>query len=267
MINRLISKSKKSFRKLRKYFKKNKNIPLTVVDNYINAPDKQHIGDMRLMFREFLKKDLKPDYILDVGAHSTEWIRMYMEFFPASTAYLIEPLAEMKDKLEKFCIDYPGSKYFLNGAGSKEGKLYLTTKVSLEGASFLLKENKNLIKNNFQREIDIITIDGLIEKNEIEIPDIVKLDVQGFELEVLKGAEKLFGKTEVFILEVSLFEYVKGTPIFSEVISFMSERGYEVYDFPGFLRRPFDGALGQIDVCFVRKNGFLRASNLWFKPE
>ena len=43
----------------------------------------------------------------------------------------------------------------------------------------------------------------------------------------------------------------------------MAERDYVIYDFPGFLRRPFDGALAQMDVCFVKRNGILRHSNEW----
>jgi len=52
-------------------------------------------------------------------------------------------------------------------------------------------------------------------------------------------------------------------PVFSDVINFMLARDYVVYDFAGFLRRPLDGALGQCDICFVKKNGFLRKSNDW----
>src|SRR6266436_4167158 len=85
-----------------------------------------------------------------------------------------------------------------------------------------------------------------------QIPDLVKLDVQGFELEALKGATQLFGRTEVFIME---------TPVFHEVVQFMADRGYLTYDFPGFLRRPRDGALGQCGVCFVRENSPLRESS------
>jgi hypothetical protein len=41
------------------------------------------------------------------------------------------------------------------------------------------------------------------------------------------------------------------------------EWDYVVYDFAGFARRPLDGALGQCDICFVKRNGFLRVSNEW----
>jgi hypothetical protein len=52
-------------------------------------------------------------------------------------------------------------------------------------------------------------------------------------------------------------------PIFHEVIAFMAERGYFAYDFPGFLRRPYDGALGQVDICFAKHDGVLRTTNRW----
>jgi hypothetical protein len=44
--------------------------------------------------------------------------------------------------------------------------------------------------------------------------------------------QDLFGNVEVFILEVSLFEFIEGQPLFDEVVAFMKDRGYVVYDFP-----------------------------------
>lgn len=66
-------------------------------------------------------------------------------------------------------------------------------------------------------------------------------------------------------MEVSLFDFSDGMdmPIISDVINFMLRYNYVVYDFPGFLRRPLDGALGQCDICFVKKDSFLRKSKEW----
>lgn len=225
-------------------------------------PDKP-AGNIFNQLYEFSVKGFKCSHILDIGAHSGEWSRTAKYVFPNSTVYLIEPLEEMEVKLKEFCEEFPPSRYFLNGAGAVEGILYLTAGEELVGANFLQEENQYLKSDRTQREVKIITLNSLIEKNEIEIPQLVKLDVQGFELEVLKGAELLFGKTEIFILEVSLFEFIKGTPLFSDVVHFMAQKGYEVYDFPGFLRRPFDNALGQIDVTFVKREGYFRYSNSW----
>lgn len=265
MIDRLISKSKRTFRKIKKSIRKSFKKKDSGDANNLTGQYSRQTGDINILFNDFLKRGLKINYILDIGAHSAGWIRNAVQYYPEATAYLIEPLSEMEKSLKQFCVDHPGSKYFLNGAGAREETLYLTAESSLEGATFVPEINPYLISSKIQREIKVITVDSLIKAGLISIPEIVKIDVQGYELEVLKGAELLFGKTEAFILEISLFEFVKGTPVFSEVISFMAQRGYEVYDFAGFLRRPFDGALGQIDVCFAMKDGYLRARNDWHK--
>jgi hypothetical protein len=89
------------------------------------------------------------------------------------------------------------------------------------------------------------------------------LDVQGFELEALAGAEQTFGTTEVFILETSLFRFMPRMPLTREVVIFMSDRGYELYDIVSYARRPYDGALGQVDLAFVRREGMLRGNSSW----
>jgi FkbM family methyltransferase len=227
--------------------------------------DHRPVGRMDCMLEDLAYRGLQCTAILDVGANQTHWSRLAKTIFPDATLYMVEPQREMQEHLEQFCHDFPGSKYFLAGAGSNPGKAVFTVWDDLEGSSCLPETDPNLLASGKQRLIEIITIDTLIEQQAIEVPQLLKLDVQGFELEVLRGANALFGQTEIFILEVSLFAFadVPGMPVFADVISFMLDRNYVVYDFPGFLRRPYDGALGQCDICFVKQNSFLRASHQW----
>jgi hypothetical protein len=95
------------------------------------------------------------------------------------------------------------------------------------------------------------------------IPNICKIDVQGFEIEVLKGAKKILGKTDIFILEASLFRFSPNQPLLHEIIDFMVKQGYVIYDFAGFANRPLDKALGQLDICFVLENSPLRFNQGW----
>jgi FkbM family methyltransferase len=227
--------------------------------------DKRPVGDIKLLLEDLKKRGLTCTSILDVGANWSGWSRMAREIFPSAHFYLIEPQVEMEESLKKFCLEVKTATYFLAGAGSKKEKLSLTVWDDLQGSSFLPKPNDDLKTRGKQREVDMVVIDELINSGKMKMPNIIKLDIQGFELEALKGAEKTFGHTDVYILEVSLFHFseVPGIPIFSDVINFMLERNYVLYDFGGFSRRPFDGALAQCDVCFVKKNGFLRKSNEW----
>jgi FkbM family methyltransferase len=221
------------------------------------------VGNMRLLLEDLRSRGFVPLSILDVGANQAEWSRMAKSIFPKANCFLIEPQVEMKLFLEKFCEDFPGSAWFLAGAGAAPSHLTQTIWDDLAGSSFLPGESEELKRLGKQRIVQIITIDSLLDNKEITMPQLVKLDVQGFELEVLRGGQKLFGHTEVFILEISLFKFIEKMPIFHEVISFMSERGYLAYDFPGFLRRPYDGALAQVDICFAKHDGMLRTTNRW----
>jgi len=227
--------------------------------------DNRPIGRMDLLLEDLKKRGLTCQTIIDVGANRTNWSRLAKKIFSSANICLIEPQIEMKKNLENFCQEFENSVYFLAGAGAKKDVLTFTIWDDLAGSSFLPKPDDELKNSGKQREIEIITIDDLINSLKVKLPELIKLDIQGFELEALKGAEKTFGYTEVYILEVSLFSFtdVQGMPILSDVINFMLERDYVVYDFAGFLRRPLDGALGQCDICFVKKNGFLRKSNDW----
>ncbi len=221
------------------------------------------VGSMKMLLEDLYHRGLNPRSILDVGANKGDWSRMAKGIFKEAGFFLIEPQIEMKIYLEAFCKEFLGSQFFLAGAGATPGELMLTIWDDLAGSSFLPSESDELRESGKQRSVKIVTIDSLLEKELMPMPQLVKLDIQGFELEALKGGARLFGNVEVFILEASLFEFIEGQPIFDEVVAFMKDQGYVVYDFPGFLRRPHDGALGQCDICFAKANGVLRANNFW----
>lgn len=200
-----------------------------------------------------------PSSILDVGACKTEWSRLARRFFPHARFTLIEPQLEMRTHLEAFCAEAPGSRYRLAAAGPKAGEMTLTVWPDLVGSS-LLTPSDGMPRE--QRQVPIVTIDSLFHNGE-ELPQLAKLDVQGFELEALAGASCLFGHTECFVVETSLFASMPDMPVLADVVDFFDKRGYRAYDIAGFLRRPLDGALGQLDVVFVRKQGTLGADTRW----
>ena len=158
---------------------------------------------------------------------------------------------------------HPGSRWFQAGAGAAAGERLFTIRGDRHGSSFLPAPSPDDERSGRQRSVPVVTIDSLLDAAAMAMPNLVKLDVQGFELEVLRGGQRLFGAVEVFIVEASLFRFLPGMPLFHEVIAFMAERGYYAYDFAGSLRRPYDGAPGQTDVCFARDGGILRASDRW----
>jgi FkbM family methyltransferase len=118
-------------------------------------------------------------------------------------------------------------------------------------------------QSNVEREVVTLpmsTLDHMMLNHpELRTPIFAKLDVQGAELEVLKGAAKTLERSEIVQLETALLPYNEGAPSAAEVISFMDKKGFAIFDIAGFIRQK-DTHLIQIDLIFARKDSQLRPS-------
>jgi hypothetical protein len=95
------------------------------------------------------------------------------------------------------------------------------------------------------------TVVGNTEKETI----LLKMDVQGGEIDVLAGASNTLRQVEVVLMEASIVAYNQGAPRFCEVIAEMDRLGFRLFDLWD-LRRIGD-FLAQVDAVFVRKGGLL----------
>ena len=211
-----------------------------------------------LFYEDAAARGFRPSFVLDVGANRGDWTEMMLEIFPDARYALMEPQREMASHLDALARRHPNVSWHACAAGPEEATLELTVFDNLNGSSLIPDEASS--EGMERRSVPVRTLENIADGH---APDLVKLDIQGFELEALKGAESFFGKTELFVLETSLFRFYEQTPLLHEVIDFMKERGYVPYDIADYIRRPHDGALAQIDVAFAREDGTLRASNRW----
>jgi FkbM family methyltransferase len=221
------------------------------------------IANTRMFLEDIHARGFNPRGIIDVGANRGDWSRMAMSVFPSARMLMIEPQREMIPFLEEVCSSFESVEYVRAGAGREPGELVQTIWADLAGSSFLPEVHDDNLANGTQRKTPIVTIDKLLSERGSFVPDLIKLDIQGFELEALKGATSTFGIAEVFILETSLYHFMKDMPTTVDCIRFMADRGYELYDVTDFLRRPLDGALGQVDLAFALREGSLRSSDRW----
>jgi FkbM family methyltransferase len=226
--------------------------------------DRRPIGHIRFFLEDVAHRHFSPRGIIDVGANRGEWTQMAKDIFPDATVLMIEPQDEMMPLLQKICRQEKHVELVQAGAGSTAGELVQTIWKDLNGSSFIPDSGNLSAQQSTQRVTPIVTLNDLMTERPSFSPDLVKMDIQGFEVEALKGATDLLGKTELFILETSLFRFMnERQPLAREIIAFMDEAGYEIYDITEHLRRPSDGALGQVDFAFAKRNGFLRQNGQW----
>jgi FkbM family methyltransferase len=203
----------------------------------------------------------EPATVIDVGVgHGT--FDLY-ERFPRADHLLVEPLEEFRPVLEEVARKYRAT-YILAAAGARNGMAQIGVHSYLEGSSLLPEKGRH--DDVVMRTVPVVTLDGVCKERGLRGPYLLKVDVQGAELEVVAGASEVLSETEAAILEVSLFQFAVDGPQFADIVDAMSERGFVVYDIVGGHTRPLDGALAQVDLTFVKEAGRFRRSHLYDPP-
>lgn len=210
---------------------------------YCLAPSMEN-GLSGLLRREFV-----PETIIDVGAYEGAWTMAAKRVWPASRIIMIEA---NREKIAKLTILGEAKCELL---GSENGKVVEFS--VMETGSSIFDENSSVQRVKERRQLS--TLDSL-DLN-ISRPALLKIDAQGYELEILKGATASMPLMEAILLEVALIEINRGAPLIHEVFSFMERVGFLAYDIFEMHRRPLDGALSQVDVLFVRKDSHLRQNS------
>lgn len=212
-----------------------------------------HIASLECSLRNMKKLGFHPQRIVDIGAYVGGWTLMVTRIFPSAQFLMIEAQESKRGVLEGIAKQLPDAacKIALLGPTDRAPVSFF----ELETGSSVFDEESNVRRTVSIRETEML--DTVIEEAGLETVDFLKLDVQGYELEVLRGAKKTLPKVEAVLLEVSLIEINKGAPLLAEVVAFMKENSFRVYDICSFIRRPLDNAVWQTDVLFVRETSNL----------
>ncbi|MFA5114070.1 MAG: FkbM family methyltransferase [Candidatus Margulisiibacteriota bacterium] len=209
----------------------------------------------------FKERGFYPATVIDVGAGSGT--PPIIRTFPESYYIWLEPLAEYAVGREKLLSRYRG-EYLNAAAGRSAGSQEIRVSADLVGSSLLFSKKAD---PQSLKTIDVIRLDSLKPQPGWREPILLKIDVQGFEMEVLAGATGILDRCEVAVIETSLYQFYPGNALISEVIARMVELGFVVFDLVGLSYRPYDNALGQVDVIFIKKDSPLRNSTRWTAPE
>lgn len=184
--------------------------------------------------------------IIEVGAlslGSPEPFYGLLDLFPGSQIYGFEIDEEVCDSMNADAR--PGIKYFPFALGMREERrdLYVTNHPM---CSSLYEPNQKLIGlfNNFEvsfqkfrTSVDTISLDKFVRENLKEPVDFIKMDIQGAELDVLRGGGSTLEDVVALISEVEFVPHYIDQPLFGDVCKFLDERDFMFHKFLGLMGR------------------------------
>ncbi|MDB5132571.1 MAG: methyltransferase, FkbM family [Mucilaginibacter sp.] len=206
---------------------------------------------------ELIKKNnFTPKVIYDVGANIGTWTLLAKSFFTDAAVQAFEPLHQHIKEFKTNTANLTGITLHPFCLGNENKELVINVSSFSDSSSILeatpLEFEQYGIKKTAEETVNIKRVEDLIGQGILPVPDIIKLDVQGFELEVLKGAGKYLNQVSYLIVEVSFKKYYYNQPLFLDIANYLMGFGFNIYAFGH--STPAGQELGQIDVLFKKQN-------------
>ncbi len=198
-----------------------------------------------------------PSTVVDVGV-AAGTPELYGAF-PDARLVLVEPVQEWRAHLEQLTAGRR-AEVVIAAAGSAPGEVEIMVHRVPE-LTTMVGARPNDASESERRTVPMARLDDIARDLQLVGPALLKIDVEGGELEVLRGASELLADCEIVLLEVAFVELIEGAPLFHDVVAEMHRLGFVVGELYNGHTRPLDGALAQMDVAFLREDSrFRRAS-------
>ncbi|MDP3043079.1 MAG: FkbM family methyltransferase [bacterium] len=219
--------------------------------SYNNYSLYHRLGQNILPYNDFI--------IVDVGANNGWFAKIMYCLDPKSKVISFEPLKSQQKYLETLKEKVPGYKYIDKAVGDKEGKQKIYEFGSSGLSSFRKITQGSYNDSEFNKkvvasyEVDTVTLDKVFEKEDEKL--LVKIDTQGYEINVLKGMEKLIASKKIacIIIELVVIEKYEGGASAPEIIDFLTARGFELFDLNPFFYESLTGQMSEFDAVFINR--------------
>jgi FkbM family methyltransferase len=195
--------------------------------------------------RNLAKPGLVPRTVIDVGAN-VGTPALY-EAFPESFLVLVEPLAECEPALRAVLAESRGL-YLPVAVGSHLGSVIINVEPRRNAKSSILSRTDLTVTGDQleRREVPLMTLDAIAAEHRLEPPFGLKIDTEGYEIDVVEGATELLREAQFVIAEVSIADRFVESYSFADFIAIMDSRGFRVCD---ILR----GGARYADIMFAAK--------------
>jgi FkbM family methyltransferase len=206
-----------------------------------------------------------PRVVIDGGANVGQWSAIASTIFDEATFHLIEPQPACHARLRQ---TFTSPRFQLHPVALTRPGVSTVRLASLGGGG--VGTGAFVTTSNHESNVDIVerpavTLDSLFAGS-LGAPDraLLKLDLEGHEIEALDGAAAMIGSVEVLVIEVTFFDiYSKNHRLFDDVLRSVGALGFALYDFAALYPRARDQRLRMGDAIFVARGSPLLDDVSW----
>lgn len=217
--------------------RKNGNYPIIKINDYymhINLEDKgisKQLGihkKRECFSTEFMKNIIREDWtIIDIGANIGYYALLEAQLANLGQVYAIEPVSKSLELTRKNVSlnNFQNISLFNIAIGDMEcnANMYICDKCNL--SSFLKNPGANII---CEIESPMTTLDKFFENHVRESPDFIRMDVEGYEFQIIKGAQKILGGIRPLILCIELHPHLMNPKNMEELVKTLKDNYFKI---------------------------------------
>jgi FkbM family methyltransferase len=201
--------------------------------------------------------DMQIKTVIDVGANTGQFSQKILSFLPDVMIYSFEPIKSCYEELSRNLFFNGNVKLFNFALGDTDGEqtIYLndfTPSSSLLEMDDLHKKAFAYTEKCTPEVIQVRRLDAMISEMVLQRPILLKIDVQGYEREVIRGGLETIKQVDVMIVETSFSELYKNQPLFHEIYGLLRAQGFVYKGNYEQLINPNNGEILQADSLFIR---------------
>jgi FkbM family methyltransferase len=198
--------------------------------------------------------------VYDIGASDGSFTNNISQYLHEDTKYhLFEPYEYPEIEVD---VDHQWHKVYLS---DRERKVDFYINDEFHTGNSYYREDTEAFDKIEPVEVTTISLDKYVAENNLPLPDLMKIDTQGSELDILKGAEYCLKNASVLILELPLIPYNLGSPNIAEIIDYLRSKRFvpfTVIQEHQILDDAINISMAQIDIAFVKVQGYSRFTDI-----
>lgn len=207
--------------------------------------------------RRLKRQGFRPRTVFDIGV--ADGTPDLYAAFPEAQFYLIDPTRESLPHMERIARRL-NARIMNIALGERDAEMTIGVRPNdIAGSTFF--EEIGPIDGVKHYPVVMRRFDQVV--NGFARPALCKIDVQGSELDVLRGIGERIRDIDVIIIETSVIATIKDGPEIADIVGHLKSKGFALHDMLGSTRRPLDNALAQLDLLFVPADSPFRADKRW----